>query len=43
MKSIQRNARLAGVLYLIITIAAIVAHMYVPLDPHCAWRRDSNS
>ena len=30
MKSIQRNARLAGVLYLIITIAAIVAHMYVP-------------
>ncbi|MBG0783505.1 MAG: DUF4386 domain-containing protein [Anaerolineaceae bacterium] len=30
MKSIQRNARLAGVLYLIITIAAIIAHMYVP-------------
>jgi hypothetical protein len=30
MKSIQKTARLAGVLYLVITIAAIVAHMYVP-------------
>jgi hypothetical protein len=30
MKSIQRNARIAGVLYLIITVAAIVAHMYIP-------------
>lgn len=30
MKSIQTPARLAGVLYLIITIAAIVAHQYVP-------------
>ena len=30
MKSIQRTARLAGVLYLIITVAAIVAHFYVP-------------
>jgi hypothetical protein len=30
MKSIQQNARFAGVLYLVITVAAIVAHMYVP-------------
>ena len=30
MKTIQRNARFAGVLYLIITVAAIIAHMYVP-------------
>jgi hypothetical protein len=30
MKSIQRNARLAGVLYFIITIAAIIAHMAIP-------------
>lgn len=30
MHSIQKTARFAGVLYLIITIAAIVAHQYVP-------------
>lgn len=30
MKSIQNTARFAGVLYLIITVAAIVAHQYVP-------------
>ena len=30
MNSIQRTARLAGALYLIITAAAIVAHFYVP-------------
>ena len=30
MKSIQRTARFAGVLYLVITVAAIVAHIYVP-------------
>ena len=30
MKSIQRTARLAGVLYLVITLAAIVAHIYLP-------------
>lgn len=30
MDSIQKTARFAGVLYLIITIAAIVAHQYVP-------------
>ena len=30
MSSIQKTARFAGVLYLIITIAAIVAHFYVP-------------
>ena len=30
MKSFQRNARLAGVLYLIITVAAIFAHIYLP-------------
>jgi hypothetical protein len=30
MKKIQRKARFAGVLYLIITVAAIVAHMYMP-------------
>ncbi len=30
MKSIQRNARFAGVLYLVITVAAILAHIYVP-------------
>lgn len=28
--SIQRTARFAGVLYLIITVAAIIAHIYVP-------------
>jgi hypothetical protein len=31
-KSIQRTARLAGFLYLVITVAAIVAHMYVPAN-----------
>jgi hypothetical protein len=30
MDSIKRTARIAGFLYLLITIAAIVAHMYVP-------------
>jgi len=30
MNKIQRTARFAGVLYLVITIAAIVAHIYVP-------------
>ena len=30
MNSIQKTARFAGVLYLIITVAAIVAHFYVP-------------
>ena len=30
MKSVQKTARFAGVLYLIITVAAIVAHGYVP-------------
>lgn len=30
MNSIQKTARLAGFLYLIITIAAVVAHFYVP-------------
>lgn len=30
MKSIQKTARLAGVLYLVITVAAIAAHMYIP-------------
>ncbi|PWB69204.1 MAG: DUF4386 domain-containing protein [Anaerolineales bacterium] len=30
MKSVQKTARFAGVLYLIITVAAIVAHQYVP-------------
>jgi hypothetical protein len=30
MKSIQRTARFAGVLYLVIMVAAIVAHMVVP-------------
>jgi hypothetical protein len=30
MQSIQKTARFAGVLYLIITVAAIVAHYYVP-------------
>ena len=30
MKSIQRTARFAGVLYLVITIAAIMAHIYMP-------------
>ena len=30
MKSIQKTARFAGVLYLIITVAAIIAHQYVP-------------
>ena len=29
-KSIQKIARLAGVLYLIITVAAAIAHFYVP-------------
>jgi len=30
MKSVQRTARIAGILYLIITIAAIFAHIYLP-------------
>jgi hypothetical protein len=30
MKSIQKTARFAGLLYLIITVAAIIAHMYMP-------------
>jgi hypothetical protein len=30
MKSIQRTARFAGVLYLVITVAAMVAHFYMP-------------
>lgn len=30
MESVQKTARFAGVLYVIITIAAIVAHFYVP-------------
>lgn len=30
MKSIQRTARFAGLLYLVITVAAIIAHFYVP-------------
>ena len=30
MKSIQKTARFAGILYLVITIAAIIAHVYVP-------------
>ena len=30
MHSIQKTARFAGVLYLIITVAAIIAHQYVP-------------
>jgi hypothetical protein len=30
MKSVQRTARFAGILYLIITIAAIFAHFYIP-------------
>lgn len=30
MKSIQRTARFAGLLYLIITVAAIIAHIYMP-------------
>jgi hypothetical protein len=30
MKSVQKTARFAGILYLIITVAAIVAHGYVP-------------
>jgi hypothetical protein len=30
MNSIQKTARVAGILYLVITIAAIVAHFYVP-------------
>lgn len=30
MKSIQRTARIAAVLYLIITVAAIFAHIYLP-------------
>ena len=30
MKSIQRTARFAGVLYLVITVAAIMAHIYMP-------------
>lgn len=29
-KSIQRTARFAGFLYLVITVAAIIAHMYMP-------------
>lgn len=30
MKSIQRTARFAGLLYLVIMVAAIVAHIYIP-------------
>ena len=30
MKSIQKTARFAGILYLVITVAAIIAHIYVP-------------
>ena len=30
MKSIQKTARFAGLLYLLITVAAIVAHVYMP-------------
>ncbi len=30
MKSIQKTARFAGLLYLLITVAAIVAHIYMP-------------
>jgi hypothetical protein len=30
MKSVQNTARLAGVLYLVIAVAAIIAHFYVP-------------
>ena len=30
MNSIQKTARFAGVLYIIITVAAIIAHQYVP-------------
>lgn len=30
MDSINKTARIAGLLYLVITVAAIVAHMYVP-------------
>ena len=30
MKSIQQTARFAGVLYLVITVAAMVAHFYMP-------------
>jgi hypothetical protein len=32
MKSIQPTARFAGVLYLVITVAAIVAHIYLPSE-----------
>ena len=32
MKNIQKTARFAGILYLIITVAAIVAHMYMPSE-----------
>ena len=30
MKNIQRTARFAGVLYLVITVFAAIAHFYVP-------------
>jgi hypothetical protein len=30
MKSVQHTARFAGVLYLVITVAAVIAHFYVP-------------
>ena len=30
VNSIQKTARFAGVLYLIITVSAIVAHIYMP-------------
>jgi hypothetical protein len=30
MKSVQKTARIAGILYLIITVAAIFAHFYIP-------------
>ncbi len=30
MKNVQKTARFAGVLYLLITVFAIIAHMYMP-------------
>lgn len=32
MKNIQKTARFAGILYLLITVAAIVAHIYMPTE-----------
>jgi len=32
MKNIQKTARFAGILYFIITVAAIIAHMYMPSE-----------